>query len=128
MNIFTPEKQFDSGEYTSFVCRGLDGEICIMRGHMPMILAVDVGVAVLTDGSGEKHTAVCGSGFLEVRDNELNAFFDCCQWETDIEHAKEEANRIRLAEQESIKEHRRNAIELARTVASLSMTQKPKQQ
>ncbi len=112
--------QFVSGEYASFVCRGLDGEICVMKNHMPMVLAVDVGVVVLTDADGEKHTAACGSGFLEVRENELNAFFDCCRWEDDIEHAKEEAKRIRLAEQESLREHRRNAVELARAVASLS--------
>lgn len=93
---------------------------------MPMVLATDVGVVVLTDGTGEKRTAVCGSGFLEVRDNELNAFFDCCQWEDNVEHAREEAKRLRIAEQESIREHRRNAIELARTVASLSQTKKAK--
>lgn len=88
-----------------------------------MVLAVDVGVVTLTDGSGEKHTAVCGSGYLEIRKNELAAFFDCCQWETDIAHAKEEAKRIRLAEQESLREHRRNAVELVRTVAELSKKQ-----
>ena len=63
--------QFVSGEYASFVCRGLDGEICVMKNHMPMVLAVDVGVVVLTDADGEKHTAACGSGFLEVRENDL---------------------------------------------------------
>ncbi len=85
-----------------------------------MVLAVDVGVITLTDGNGEKRTAACGSGYLEVRENELNAFFDCCRWETDIAHAKEEAKRIRLAEQESLRTHRINAVELTRTVSALS--------
>lgn len=85
-----------------------------------MILAVDFGVVRLTCGDGSTRIAVCSAGFLEVHDNKLNAFFDICRWEEDIESAKEEAERLRESECESLKAHRRNAVELARAVADIS--------
>ncbi len=119
INIYTPEKQFDSGMYTSFLCHAIDGEICVLKDHMPMIVAVDIGAIILTDGDGEKHTAVCGSGFAVIKDNVLNAFVETCNWKNSLREAEEEAKLLREKEQESIKDHRRIKIELIRAMNDL---------
>lgn len=116
VNIYTPEKQFDSGEYISFLCHAIDGEICILKDHMPMIVAVDIGAIILTDDKGEKHTAVCGSGFAVIKDNVLNAFVETCNWKNSLQEAEDEAQLLREKEQESIKDLRRIKIELIRAM------------
>ena len=40
VTIYTPEQLFGTFEAVSLTCNATDGEICVMRDHMPMLLAI----------------------------------------------------------------------------------------
>ena len=88
--IYTPEKIFQDDVTESLVLQGLDGQLCVQAHHMPALFALDTGL-------------------IRVKKEE-----------EDAEKAAEELTRLKARERRSVREHKRNAITLARTIAELS--------
>ena len=75
VNLVSPERELFSGEATEVYARSLDGEIGILPGHQPALLALaDAPVRVKTAG-GMQEFNVRG-GFLSFRDNVLTVLAD----------------------------------------------------
>lgn len=125
VNILTPKKQFISDVFEAVVFTGLDGEIGVYKNHAPMFAAIDVGIIRLKKG-GKWRNLVTDRGFAEVNANTLNIFSDMCEWAENVESAKAEIKRLRLAEKESLKQHRITEIELARAVSGFGSAGKKK--
>lgn len=87
LTILTPEKDFGTFEVSSAVFPGADGEICVLPGHMPMLLSVAVGELRLKIGE-EWKTALISDGFCEVMNNKARLFTDRCLWKEDAADAK----------------------------------------
>lgn len=113
LNIRTPEKEFGSFDVTSFTCPGLDGEVGILKNHMPMMLAVDSGILKFRI-DGEEKKAVCDSGFCEVNDNVVTVFADHCYWADEVADVKSQIAANKKKEEELVREHRRHEIKLIR--------------
>lgn len=116
VNIFTPERQFLSDTAQSLVCSGLDGEICILKDHMPMLFALDVGFIKIKK-DGEWSVMMSDEGFAVVNRNVVDIFVGMCEKTSDIEQAKKEIILHRRREEESVREHKHNEITLARIVS-----------
>ena len=43
LEMFTPKKQFFVGEVDAVTCNAFDGELCVLHGHQPMIVALPPG-------------------------------------------------------------------------------------
>lgn len=123
VEIYTPDRKFFSGDIESLVCNCVDGEICVLKGHTPMIIAIDIG-CIKVKQNGEWKTAVCDAGFGEVKNNLVRLFVGESEWMQNLEQAKAEILRLREDEKtrarESQRVHNENAIALARTVAELN--------
>ena len=123
VEIYTPDRNFFSGDIKSLVCNCVDGEICVLKGHTPMIMAIDIG-CIKVKQNGEWKTAVCDAGFGEVKNNLVRLFVGETEWMQNLEQAKAEIARLReeekAREKESLRVHNENAIALARTVAELN--------
>lgn len=129
LEMFTPKKQFFSGDVESAVFNSIDGEIGILPGHYPMTAAVAPGEIKIKIG-GEWKNAFNSEGFIEVRPDEVLIFSHSCEWPEDIDEARARAEYERETEQlrnaESLYEHRTAEIALRRITAMLRVKGKSK--
>ena len=117
--IYTPEKIFQDDVTESLVLQGLDGQLCVQAHHMPALFALDTGlIRVKKDGVWRQFVST--EGFVDVNYNRAYIYVDFCLEEEDAEKAAEELSRLKAKERRSVREHKRNAITLARTIAELS--------
>ena len=127
VNIYTPERFFGTFEVLSLTCEGLDGQICIMRGHMPMLLAVKAGRMKLRMGDSEIRTILTDDGTVFVENNVVKVFTDICEWEEDgTGDIAERIARRHEQDKESVRIHRQHEIKLARIMSEVKT--RPKEQ
>lgn len=124
LEMFTPQKQFFVGEASSFVCSSAEGELCVLAGHQPMLVALAPGEVRIKTAQGLK-SAYVSDGFMEVRPDHVMVFSHLCEWPEDIDEVKAkleiERDKERLRNTESLSEHRRTEIELQRMMAMLNV-------
>lgn len=125
LEIVTPGRKFFSGEVEMLILKTPDGEIGILKNHMPMVVAVAIGpIRILKDG--EWLEAVLSEGFMEVRQEKTILLADTAEWpnEIDINRAKaaEERARERLQSQLSRMEYMRSQSALQRALSRLKIT------
>ena len=62
---------------------------------------------------------------MEVRNDEVLVFSNCCEWPEEIDEAKAEESRRKVRElmlhEQNVREHRHNEITLARAMARLKV-------
>jgi F-type H+-transporting ATPase subunit epsilon len=77
VDVVAPDRSLFSGEASGVYARSQDGEIGILPGHQPALLALAAGapVRVKTLDGGEERFDLSG-GFLEFRDNRLTVLAD----------------------------------------------------
>lgn len=103
--VVTPEKVFYSDEVDMIVFNRSDGEMGVLAGHAPMVVAMDIGELRITKGD-EVLVAAIADGFIEITNSGVTAIVDSAEWPEDIDI--ERANKaMRLAE-EKLKESRDN--------------------
>jgi F-type H+-transporting ATPase subunit epsilon len=66
VHLVTPQREAWSGEGTLVVARGTEGELGIQKGHVPMLIRLDIGVLRVMRGSEELLRAVVDGGFMHV--------------------------------------------------------------
>jgi F-type H+-transporting ATPase subunit epsilon len=64
--LVTPQREVWSGEGTLVVARGTEGELGIQKGHVPMLVRLDIGVLRVLRGNEEVLRAVVDGGFMHV--------------------------------------------------------------
>jgi len=122
LEIITPERKFFQGEVEMVVVPGLDGELGILRGHVPMVTALDVGMVRIKQNNEWKEAAV-SEGFMEVRPDETIILAQAAEWPEEIDvnralAAKERAEE-RLRQRRSMKEYVQSKTSLARALTRL---------
>jgi len=75
VNLVSPERELFSGEATEVYARSLDGEIGILPGHQPALLALADAPVRIKTAEGTQEFNVHG-GFLSFRDNVLTVLAD----------------------------------------------------
>ena len=72
LKIVSPDGVFFDSEAKQLSIRSIDGEIAILKGHIPFLTAVAVGECrvYLKDGEAPKIASCCG-GMLNVSDEEV---------------------------------------------------------
>jgi F-type H+-transporting ATPase subunit epsilon len=76
VHVVTPERELWSGEATTVIARGVDGEVGILAGHMPMLIQLAIGpLRILRDGEPTL-VAVVDGGFMHVGTEEGNTRVD----------------------------------------------------
>lgn len=122
LEMFTPQKQFFADEVDAVTCNALDGELCVLYGHQPMIVALPPGEIKIKQ-NGEWKKAFVGDGFMEVRPTDVLVFTHLLEWPEDVDEARAqlliEQEKEQLRNAESFSEHRRTEIELQRMMTSL---------
>ncbi len=111
VEVVSAERSLLSVEAEEVYARTLEGEIGILPGHQPALLALDIGVVRVKTGTEVEQVAV-HHGFLYFRDNELVVLADIAEVKSQIDKQRAEE---RLRELES----RRHGEETATVEASI---------
>lgn len=82
LEIVTPEKVFYSGEVEMAVLKTPEGEMGVLKDHMPIVVVLSAGLfRFQKDGKWSK--ADIDEGFAEIRLNKIIIFTHDAQWKTD---------------------------------------------
>lgn len=103
--VVTPEKVFFSDEIEMVVFNREDGEMGVMAGHMPMVVAVDVGILKIFKDGVYKFAAI-SEGFVEITEKGVTAIVDAAEWPEDIDI--ERAEKAKKLAEDRLKEYRQN--------------------
>lgn len=125
IEIITPERAFFTGDVEEIILKTPEGEMGVLKDHMPMIVAVAIGpIRILKDGKWLE--AVLSEGFMEIVKNKTVILADTAEWpnEIDINRAKaaEERARERLQSKLSNMEYIQSQAALQRALSRLKVT------
>ncbi len=127
LEIVTPEHVVFSKEVDSLTVRGIEGELGVLPGHIPLVTPLRVAPVVARKGNETTTIAVHG-GFAEIQGDKVIVLAESAELpeEIDIERAiaaRERAER-RLAarsNQDRI-DHRRAELALQRAVTRITVS------
>ena len=101
----TPEKVFYSSDVDMIIFNREDGEMGVMADHIPMVVAVDVGMLKIIKDGMYKFAAI-SEGFIQITDKGVTAIVDAAEWPEDIDI--ERAERAKKIAEDKLKEYRKN--------------------
>ena len=104
LEIVTPEKMIFSGEVSSVLAWGVEGQLGILPHHAPLMTILQPGDLVIKKDDQEDTLTLSG-GFLEVRPDKVVVLADAC----------ERAEEIDVARAEEAKKRAQEALKTART-------------
>ncbi|MBQ9298433.1 MAG: ATP synthase F1 subunit epsilon [Clostridia bacterium] len=86
--VVAPKRIFYSDEVEMITFNTENGEMGVMAGHVPMLIAHKPCVLTMSK-NGEKKYAFISEGFIEVTKEKVTAIVDNAQWaeEIDVERA-----------------------------------------
>lgn len=90
LKIITQERVVFDDEVDEVYCRGVDGEFGILKGHIPIMSALDIGVTRIKKENQQKSFSVMG-GILQFKDDE-------CLILTTLAEAGDEIDEMRAKE------------------------------
>lgn len=122
LEIVTPERKFFSGEVEMVILKTPEGEMGILKEHVPMVVAIAIG-PIQIKKDGEWLEAALSEGFMEVKQDKTIILADTAEWpdEIDVNRAKAAKERAeeRLQRQTDEIETIRSRAALARAAARL---------
>lgn len=125
LKIITHEKVVFDEDVDSIQTKGVDGEFGILKGHVPIMSALDIGVTKVTQGEKSKCFTTMG-GVFQFKDEEGIILTNTAESgdEIDVARAKEALKRAqaRLAERDAEVDAKRAEAAVARAMARLKAT------
>ena len=103
--VVTPEKVFYSDDVELVVFNRSDGEMGVMDGHEPMVVAMDIGELKITK-DGKTIIAAVADGFIEITAHGVTAIVDSAEWPEEID--VDRATRAMKSAEDRLKELRDN--------------------
>lgn len=95
VDVVSAERRLFSGEANEVYARSLEGEIGLLPGHQPALLALGESPVRVKVVEGEEIVVAVHSGFLEVREDHLTVLADIAEIATDIDVERARAARER---------------------------------
>lgn len=105
LEIVTPDRKFFEDQVEMVIVRGVEGDIGILKNHIPLVTPLDIGRIKITQAGKVKEAALAG-GYIEVSKEKATIITDSAEWpdEIDVERAMEAKKRAeeRLKKRENI--------------------------
>jgi len=118
LRVITPDRIVIDTAAGSIRVPAADGSLGILRGHAPMVAALDVGPLLYRVGSDE-HSVFVSGGFLEVRDNTVRVVSEAGERPEDIDEERARAAEARARKR--LDEERASGADLDVLRAELSL-------
>lgn len=94
VDIVTPERRLLSEEVDMVTLPGIDGQMGILGGHVPLLTTLDIGEIILHKKNDTRHIAV-GGGVVEVRPDKVTILAESAEQAEEIDLQRAEAARER---------------------------------
>ena len=125
VHLVTPQREVWSGEGTLVVARGIEGELGIQKGHMPMLIRLDVGILRVMRGNEELLRAVVDGGFMHVTTSTELTRVDVLADDAELAHEVDvrAAERARVEAEARVEEGDNHAaeVDLKKAMVRLSL-------
>lgn len=94
LRIITPDRTFYESEVSMVEFNTTEGEIGVLKGHIPLTVVIAPGIITITEESGTKEAAL-HAGFAEVLSDSVVIMAEIIEWpsEIDLERAQEARDR-----------------------------------
>jgi F-type H+-transporting ATPase subunit epsilon len=94
LEIVTPYQHFYEGRVESVILTSLDGELGVLPGHAPLVVALTPGITKITVGDSEKYIMLT-EGFAEISQHLVLVVCNAAEWpeEIDVKRAKDAYDR-----------------------------------
>ena len=98
VHVVSATRQLYRGAASAVFARSTEGEIGILPGHQPVLLALEISPVRVQQTDGAVVTWAVHAGFLEYRDGRLTVLADYAERPDEIDVARAEAARDRANE------------------------------
>jgi F-type H+-transporting ATPase subunit epsilon len=106
--VVSATRELFRGEANAVYARSTEGEIGILPGHQPVLLALEIS-PVRVEHGGETTTWAVHQGFLEYRDDKLTVLADVAERPEEIDVERARAARERAEQHLADPEYEGNA-------------------
>lgn len=91
LRVISPDRIFFEGEADMIEVKTTEGDMGILKGHIPLTAIVAPGMLKIINGKDEKVAALL-DGFIEVLSDRVTILAESCEWPEEIDvHRAEEA-------------------------------------
>lgn len=97
LKIITPDRTFYEGEVSMVEFNTTEGEIGVLKGHIPLTVVVAPGILTITEAEGTKEAAL-HSGFAEILQDGVVIMAEIIEWPAEIDLERAEGARDRAEE------------------------------
>lgn len=94
LKVVTPERVFYEGDVTMVEFNTTEGQIGILKKHVPTTVIVSPGVLIITEEAETKYAAL-HAGFAEILQDEVTILAELVEWPDEIDTNRAEEARIR---------------------------------
>lgn len=127
LQIISPDRIFYDGDVSMVELKTTEGDIGILKNHIPLTAVVAPGIVTITEAGGKKLAAV-HSGFLEISKDKVVVLAEVCEWpeEIDVNRANEAKIRAerRLKSDDDNMNEMRAELALRRSLTRIELVEK----
>ena len=97
LEIITPDRVFYEGDASMVEFNTIEGEIGVLKKHVPTTVIISPGILTITEAEGTKEAAL-HAGFAEILQDEVVILAEIIEWPDEIDRDRAEAARARAEE------------------------------
>lgn len=97
LKIITPDRVFYKGEVSMVEFNTTEGEIGVLKKHVPTTVIVSPGILTITEAEGTKEAAL-HAGFAEILQDEVVILAEVIEWPEEIDEERAERAKQRAEE------------------------------
>ena len=97
LRIVTPDRIFYEGEVSMVEFNTTEGEIGVLKGHVPTTVIISPGILTITEAEETKEAAL-HAGFAEILQNEVVILAEIIEWPEEIDEERAKRARERAEE------------------------------
>lgn len=129
LKVVTPDRIFYDGMVEMVELKTTEGDIGILKGHIPLTAVVAPGALVIKEASDTKEAALI-DGIVRILGDNVTILAQSCEWPDEIDVARANEAKIRaerrLAGQEGDVNFQRAELALKRSLTRLEVADKYK--
>ena len=97
LKIVTPDRVFYQGEVSMVEFNTTEGEIGVLKGHVPTTVIISPGILTITEAEETKEAAL-HAGLAEILQNEVVILAEIIEWPEEIDEERAKRARERAEE------------------------------
>ena len=115
LQVISPDRIFYDGDVEMVELRTSEGEMGVLKGHIPLTAILVPGVLKIKEDGQEKQAAL-HDGFVEIFQDHMTILAESCEWPEEIDLHRAEAAMERAKERIA---HRTSETDIARAETAL---------